>query len=30
MINKNVDISSLKDIFNEYQENYSFVPLSSY
>lgn len=25
MINKNVDISSLKDIFNEYQENYSFV-----
>ena len=25
MINKNVDISSLKDIFDEYQENYSFV-----
>lgn len=25
MINKNVDISSLKDIFKEYQKNYSFV-----
>lgn len=25
MINKNVDVSSLKKIFNEYKEDYSFV-----